>query len=274
MAPELGLWLRRARENKGVTLEEVEEALRIRSRYLHALEVGDYAALPGPIQVRGFIRNYARFLGLPVEEALARYQAEAEGRPLQPQVKTVQETAERQRVDRPTVFAPPPDERDEMEGQGGLPSGLLWGLIGALAFFLLLTIGTFVYLQIADNQSVAAPTPTPTLAQATLEMTPVPEDNNAPSFSPAVDGTITLRLEPEQHAWIRVTADEEIVFQGVAEVGQTINATATERCMVETGNGGAFHLYVNGNDFGKLGEQGEVVQRAWTPTGEVSNEGL
>jgi cytoskeletal protein RodZ len=267
-AAGLGLWLRRARENKGLTLAEAEEALRIRARYLHALEVGDYAALPGPIQIRGFIRNYARFLGLPVEEALARYQAEADGRPLQPRVRAVQETAERQRLERPTIFAPPPDEREENENQGDLSSSLLTILVGALIFFAVITVGAFIYLQITEGESSPSPTPTPTLIQATLETTPVPEDN-APVFSPAVDGTVTVRLEPEQHAWVRVTADEEVVFQGVAEVGQTINATASERCVVETGNGGAFRLYLNGQDFGMLGEQGEVVQRAWSPTGEV-----
>ncbi len=271
-AAGLGLWLRRARENKGLTLAEAEEALRIRSRYLHALEVGDYAALPGPIQIRGFIRNYARFLGLPVEEALARYQAEADGRPMQPRVHLVQETAERQRLERPTIFAPPPDEREAGEDRNELPAHLLTILVGALVFFAIIAVGAFVYLQIAEGEGRPSPTPTPTLPPATLETTPVPE-NNAPTFSPAVDGTVNVRLEPEQHAWVRVTADGEVVFQGVAEAGQTISATASERCVVESGNGGAFQLYLNGQDFGKLGAQGEVVRRAWDPTGEVDVEG-
>ena len=78
----LGAWLRRTREQQQLTLADVEKALRIRRRYLQALEVSDYAALPGEIQARGFLRNYARFLKLPIEEALARYDSEVKGTPL------------------------------------------------------------------------------------------------------------------------------------------------------------------------------------------------
>ena len=76
MTEGLGLWLRRAREAQQLTLDDVEKKLRIRRRYLQALEAGDYSALPGQIQTRGFLRNYARFLGVPPEEALARYEEE------------------------------------------------------------------------------------------------------------------------------------------------------------------------------------------------------
>ena len=84
MVDGLGLWLRRARENRQLSLADIERELKIRSRYLQALELGDYATLPGVVQARGFLRNYARYLGLPVEEAIARYEAEISGNPLQP----------------------------------------------------------------------------------------------------------------------------------------------------------------------------------------------
>ena len=72
MTDSLGIWLRRSREARKQDLDEVVRSLRIRRRYLQALEMGDYEALPGPIQARGFLRNYARFLGLSVEDVLAR----------------------------------------------------------------------------------------------------------------------------------------------------------------------------------------------------------
>ncbi|MCA9994966.1 MAG: helix-turn-helix domain-containing protein, partial [Anaerolineales bacterium] len=70
---ELGQILREARENKGLTLEEVQAETRIHARFLTALEKGDYAVLPTPVHVRGFLRNYARFLGLDPQPLLARY---------------------------------------------------------------------------------------------------------------------------------------------------------------------------------------------------------
>ena len=70
---ELGLILQEARENKGLTLEEVQEETRINATYLAALENGEYAELPSPVHVRGFLRNYARFLDLDPNPLLERY---------------------------------------------------------------------------------------------------------------------------------------------------------------------------------------------------------
>lgn len=70
---EIGHILREARENKGLTLEEAQARTRINVRYLTALESGQYSALPTPVHVRGFLRNYARFLGLEPQPLLDRY---------------------------------------------------------------------------------------------------------------------------------------------------------------------------------------------------------
>lgn len=72
---EIGHLLREARENKGLTLEDVQSSTRINVRYLSALESGNYDALPTPVHVRGFLRNYARHLGLDPQPLLDRYLA-------------------------------------------------------------------------------------------------------------------------------------------------------------------------------------------------------
>jgi cytoskeletal protein RodZ len=66
----LGQTLRAAREGKRWDLARAERETRIRARYLAALEAGDYADLPDPVYTRGFIRNYARWLGLDPEWCL------------------------------------------------------------------------------------------------------------------------------------------------------------------------------------------------------------
>lgn len=68
---ELGDRLRRAREARGLSLDQVEEITKIRRRYLEALEEEDFGQLPGEVFVRGFLRNYAVALGLDAEETLA-----------------------------------------------------------------------------------------------------------------------------------------------------------------------------------------------------------
>lgn len=60
--------LRDARETKGVDLFRVERDTKIRSKYLAALEDGDFADLPGDVYARGFLRNYAAYLGLDADE--------------------------------------------------------------------------------------------------------------------------------------------------------------------------------------------------------------
>lgn len=75
-APALGEMLRVARERKGVDLYRVERDTKIRARHLDALESGDYAALPSAVYIKGFLRNYAVYLGLDPDETLARWRSE------------------------------------------------------------------------------------------------------------------------------------------------------------------------------------------------------
>jgi len=64
------------REKRGCTLEEVSKATKIRSSFLLAIEKGEYKSLPSSTYVYGFVRNYARFLGLPEHETLALFKRE------------------------------------------------------------------------------------------------------------------------------------------------------------------------------------------------------
>jgi cytoskeletal protein RodZ len=72
----LGPTLRAAREGKRWDIARAERETRIRARYLTALEAGDYADLPDPVYTRGFVRNYARYLGLDPEWCLDLYRLE------------------------------------------------------------------------------------------------------------------------------------------------------------------------------------------------------
>ncbi|MEA2642160.1 MAG: hypothetical protein QOF51_3554, partial [Chloroflexota bacterium] len=56
--------LRRARLERGISLGDVETALKVRLRYLQALETDDYTSLPPSAYTRGLVQQYARFLGL------------------------------------------------------------------------------------------------------------------------------------------------------------------------------------------------------------------
>src|SRR5215212_3415430 len=67
----IGRLLEHKRKEQGLSLEEVEQATKIRKRYLTGLEHDDYAVLPDAVYARGFLKTYANYLGLD-GEAFAR----------------------------------------------------------------------------------------------------------------------------------------------------------------------------------------------------------
>lgn len=64
------------RIKRGYTLEEVSKATKIRSSFLSDIEKGEYKKLPSGTYAHGFVRNYAKFLGLPEDELLALFKRE------------------------------------------------------------------------------------------------------------------------------------------------------------------------------------------------------
>jgi cytoskeletal protein RodZ len=87
-----GEQLKREREMRGVSLEEISVATRIAPRFLEALENEQWEQLPGGVFNRGFIRSVARYLGLDEDSLVAEYALQTKGRP------------------DPGVVADPPDE--------------------------------------------------------------------------------------------------------------------------------------------------------------------
>ena len=74
--PSLPERLYAARERKGVDLYRAERDTKIRARYLGALERGDYKELPGAVYTKGFLRNYALYLGLDPDDVLEQWRRE------------------------------------------------------------------------------------------------------------------------------------------------------------------------------------------------------
>src|SRR3989442_2022902 len=71
--------LRREREIRGISLKEISDATKISKRFLEAIERNDHRTLPAPVFTRGFVREYARYLGLNAEEIVNRYNFAAAG---------------------------------------------------------------------------------------------------------------------------------------------------------------------------------------------------
>lgn len=72
---QLGQALRQARESRGLTMEQAERDTRIRAKFLVAMENGDLSEIPSRVQARGFMYNYAQYLGLNAADIVARFDA-------------------------------------------------------------------------------------------------------------------------------------------------------------------------------------------------------
>ncbi len=186
---DLGQLLREAREQKGVSLEEVEEATRIRQKFLQALEEGNYGAWPAETYIKGFLRTYATYLELDPEEAMALY----EGR----------ENEGKAALSQPGFFQP-------MDISMATPSWLTPDLvIGALLIVALLAFGswaTWHYLpptiktQLLSWRATATATPSPTATTSVVlpSTTPTATPTTMPTATPAETPTATPTAMPTE----------------------------------------------------------------------------
>ncbi len=72
----VGQRLQEERVNKGLSIEDVSQATKIRKNFLEHIEKGEYGELPSATFAQGFVRNYASFLGLPEAETMALFKRE------------------------------------------------------------------------------------------------------------------------------------------------------------------------------------------------------
>lgn len=280
---DIGQLLRQTREAKNLSLADVEAQIRIRRRYLAALEAGDWSELPNEVVARGFLQTYARFLDIDPATLAA-----LEGRP-----------APAAEAPAPTPPpAPPPAYRpialdlfDDSSRRVRLYRRLLrWGLFGLVAMvlgFALVRWGV-PFLLDGNGESIAptatlppvgtpAPppviiigevTPTPTLTPtlSAVAETPSPTPTPAtPTPTPTATpiGQIVVGVSVGQRAWLRVLADEQVVFEGIAEAGFAREFTATRTLQLRTGNAAGVTLVVNGQTLPSLGEVGAIVELLW-----------
>lgn len=151
----IGPILRERREAMGVTLAEAEVATRIRQKYLAALESDEWTLLPGEVVGRGFLRNYATYLGLDATEIVDRRRAIADDSLAAVLQNTSAGTAlppERKVDYRPKDVALK-DEGGELEAQRQLN---LAPLLGALALIALIVLGWWVFTRMGNQINAAA----------------------------------------------------------------------------------------------------------------------
>lgn len=251
---EIGQYLKRVREEKGISLKTVAEETKIRVRYLQALEEGDYAALPGNVYARGFLRSYARFLGVELPRQQATVSPKAHGE--EPEGRTVV-IKKRSRRYRPKS--------------------------GLRVIFLLLLIGIVVIYSLSNllpwwEAGEPAPEDIGGLNGSTAgeegdvgegegKMVPgedeertgrvkLVQDTDRLGEYLVTEGPISLRVRVENApCWLRVIADGERVEETL-QPGAEREFTAQQELRIRAGNPGGLILKVNGEELGPAGKPG------------------
>lgn len=278
MESPLGAHLRQTREARGLTLEDVEKATRIRARYLAALEAGEIEALPTPVQARGFLRNYSQYIGLDPDETLGRLESELAQRAGRGPLAALTRA-------RTAARRAPPNQAGAPNGALGraprvassrltrwLTADVIIGgiLIAALAGFFLW--GSANLAGTALEPTPEAPTLAPIVPTDFPTATFVAEVTAASTPPPPLElyTTVNVTVTVTQRTWFRVLVDGKQAFEGIAAPGVAHGFVGAEQVEILTGNGAGLQVVFNDRVEGALGQFGEVVDRIYTLAGVLT----
>ena len=269
---EIGRTLRETRERLGLTLEEAERTIRIRASRLETLERGEFDSLPSEVQARGFLHNYAEFLGLDPEELLRRYDESRQPKRRRSLVargtsKTARKNNSVRRMRMPSWFST--DILIVAIITLGVIVVLIWGGRKLYANIGIEDDAAGVASSVdAISLPTATNTPSPAVS-ALVDLTPLTTEEPTATSTLILNvlDQVNLQVIAERESWVQVLVDGEEIFRGRMGAGERYDYLGEERVEVFTGNGGGIHVIFNGQDQGLMGDVGQVVTRVWTPRG-------
>jgi cytoskeletal protein RodZ len=281
-----GETLKRERELRKITLREVSEATKIGLRYLEALEANRFDQLPGGLFNKGFIRAYAKFIGLDGEAMVNAYlfdlKSQDNPQPQRPRYAGFSIEEASLPVPPPEKPSPAPSHRWMLAGIAGVAV-----LLVAAGLWLLVFRGTSPpsggapssqttedKAQILPEPSAppAATGPTAPAEPAPETKAPVPVPSDAGTVPPAAAAEATEEPAPEpedlslalsvsETTWIAVLCDGSERISREIVPGESVRLSCRDEIRLDTGNAGTMTLQINGNDCIPLGERGEVLHK-------------
>jgi cytoskeletal protein RodZ len=220
--------LKRERELREVSMDELTKATRISKRFVEALENEDWAKLPGGIFGHGFVRTIARYLGLNEEALLGEYDLA--------------------RAEHSAAAPPRPEER--------IPAPPKWLPVAAVLVVLLLVIGIFSMGRYAWHR-YAAYRAAKKSAAASLPMQPQSGSGSAGSAEqPASNTPLDLSVSTSAATHVRVFADNKLVLDADLPAGENRHFSAKNDFEVSAGDSSAVLLELNGRAMPPLGAPG------------------
>ncbi|MGB2697332.1 MAG: RodZ domain-containing protein [Candidatus Zixiibacteriota bacterium] len=218
----LGSFLKNKRRSKGLSVKVVAEELRIKEKYIKAIEKDQLDQLPTPAHQKIFVKTYSDFLGLDFEELKKHFGWEKKGKPTS--IKANQQQ-------KPT-FLP-------------VLAGFIIGLFCIVAFLNHMPEQKFNYSQ----EKI-----TPDEITAETETVSISEE------IPLVEKMI-LRLEGNEDSWVQVTADRDTLFNGILRKGTAWECKAIDEFMINVARSWAVVGFVDGQPLLPFGTPDQMAQK-------------
>ena len=269
-AESIGPYLIKIREQLGFSLQDIASKTKISLPYLEHLEKENFPSLPNDVFVKGFLRSYAKVLGLEEQEVLERFQ----------QWKRVHE-----------VRSFPENEKEEAQTRGDSWSLIEWERIksfferensGRQKILLNLLIGILVImgglvlvykkksseLPINDfNSSVVLVPPAATEPISIPPATSIPSTVTAGGLMEGKEKAASLKdqnlhlfVQAIDRSWISVVIDDGITKEYSLHPEDKVSLQAEKHFILNIGNAGGVKVTLNGKSVGPFGKKGEIVK--------------
>jgi cytoskeleton protein RodZ len=254
-----GEGVKREREKKKITLDQVSVSTKISARMLRAIEEEKFDQLPGGIFNKAFVRTYARYLGLDEEKIVADYMAAAGG----PQATQAEDLELRAMAEQKEKKSRKPH---------GISESLPWGWIASL--LLVTAVGVSVWGWYARaGERASGRNEAERTAQGNSEprsgdgsnkahyQPSVSKDVGVASAQPAVQvssDAFTLLVKAEEDSWALMTADGNVIYSGMLVAPEQRSIKASKSITIRAGNVGGLTFIFNGRQLKPQGDYGEV----------------
>ncbi|MEA2163606.1 MAG: cytoskeleton protein RodZ [Thermoanaerobaculia bacterium] len=261
--------LRREREIRGISLKEIADATKISKRFLDAIERNDHKTLPAPVFTRGFVREYARYLGLSSEEMVNRYNFAAVGD------DRIEQSAHLERLTTPQA---PPLSRKKAPAMSIPPP---YARVDRNVYILIIVVVALAAVsywalkhrrdsRLASEEHIgteartvttAVATPvTPAAQQATATTTSPQTASSATQSQPGRPDSLVLSIEVGEPSVVVLEADGETVINDELRRGYHRTIEAKDRFRFRTiGNAAGISLTLNDRAVPSLGRERQVL---------------
>lgn len=276
----IGGVLKERRLARGLDLERISSALKIKASYLKALEEEDFELFPADVYTIGYLRSYALYLGVSPEPLIEEFKALREKQVSEESVPSQSESKSSQQPVKITS-----DQRAISESR--IVTKLLKPhlLILIVIFLIVGLIISSVFktrttreLRVKQAERIALPEPPPviiTSSDNTKSSSDIPASQSqasqvigqkeskvinpqAPAPSPSSDKEgYTIMITAQELTWLKVES-EEGVHDITMKPGDTVKYTSKKGFKLIIGNAGGIKLSLNGKDMGSPGKSGEV----------------